>query len=855
MMSRIKIPSKRAFKIALVFVFFAGIFIATYTFLSRGIKIEQFALAGSKIEGFYLRLDKKLILEVESLYLKTSKESKNIEDFSISTQVQAAKNIHFILQYFQKIKIKKLYLNDFQAHLFYDGDDFIFNLPEFYVRLNLAEQSSNVLIRIHDLYLKRYGVYYQGEGKYDLRRRDIQLDGILSVIDRDSYQPYIRCNLNMQSDLKTLKLKGSSDVFYGIEFLRPLLPPFKKKNTEAWIFDNYTIESAQINDFSVEIPFKSNHLLKDALKSLTVIVSAKNGEVIFNPQLQPAHADSVQIVFQNNSLEFYPKSATYLNHHANAKVVIKNLIGNNTSLELHLDTNSPLDSDILQVLKSYNISLPIEAPSANIAANLFINFHFSTHTIHTKGFFKSQDSTFFLSQLPLKFATLNVDSTNLQYQNFLNADTHFTINVQDKSISGDMFVKDLVLIEPEILKITDHALPFYVDFKESKAPLISLPTFNVEANLSTPYSFAFNELKDFVPFSKILQDYNITDGRFQLTTQDFKEYSAKISATTTQKILLDRQNQPIPTLNATLYYSPEKFILESVDSTFKYQKTPQSRKITFKDVNISLDKENSQDSDKKDSTPPLLADGINTNLIFKERTILSDSFAFKIAEHEIQGTLKHKNGIANFHKRGDSISLEAKEFGDDFLNTLAEKNIFNKGRFAVSLNTNEKGILIGQASLLNTSINQLNILQNLLAFIDTIPSLLSFKIPGFNQDGYYVKDGIVHFGLRDDFLAIDKLEFNGSSIDIKGQGVVQIDSKAIDFNAELITVKSLSGLINKIPVVNYILLGENGQIATNFKINGTLDKPQIQTQTAQDLLLSPFNILKRAFKSPFEIFN
>ena len=65
----------------------------------------------------------------------------------------------------------------------------------------------------------------------------------------------------------------------------------------------------------------------------------------------------------------------------------------------------------------------------------------------------------------------------------------------------------------------------------------------------------------------------------------------------------------------------------------------------------------------------------------------------------------------------------------------------------------------------------------------------------------------------------------------------------IDFYAQLITAKSLTGIINKIPIVNYITLGKEGKISTGFSITGDLENPTITTKTAQDILLSPFNIL------------
>lgn len=860
----IKIPSIKTLKLILFLTFLTGLFITLYTFLHTGIKLERFHLAGSQIEGFYLRLDKKLILEIQSLHLKQFNSDDSHKDFSISTQVTIAKNLHFILQYFQKIDIKNIFIKDYQANLFYDGNNFTLNLPEFYAKLNLTEDASKVLIQIHDFYLKPYGIYYQGKGVYDLRRQEVMLDGSLDFLNQENYYSYVRLDLNVFSDLKTLNIKGSSNVFSDIKFLKSLIPEISNKLVEAWIFDNYSVENVQINDFSLTIPLKSNHILQDSINSLYVLATAKNAEVIFHPKLQAAHAKSVKLLFQNNALEFYPENPTYKQYLANGTTItLKDITSKAPSLEVNLNTTSPLDSNIHEILNAYNITLPLNAPKANIATNLFIHLDLLNHTLQTKGIFKARNSTILLNGIPLETDNLNialdnhivkVESKNLTYQNIIKSDSNFIINIQDKEISGDILIHSLALVNPSVLQIFNHSVPFSVDFKDEKAITLSLPTLTFNAKLNAPYNFYIESLSHFIPFSKILQDYQVSNGTLNLNTQDFLEYQAKISVNSSQNILLSKKdNMPLSTINLDLRYNTNDFELKS--DSFIYTDTQGNKRISFKDINLNLNSQNLTSTNPKNTDIPTRIEGNNTNLIFKDYTILSDSFNFSLYNNTIQGTLKYKNGSANLYKNGNFITLDAREFGDTFLNTIANKHIFNKGRFFLNVNTNEKGVIIGEMKLLNTSVKELNVLQNLMAFIDTIPSLLSLKLPGFNNDGYYLENGSILFGLNDKFLAIDKLHFKGSSIDINGQGIIQLESKNIDFNAELITAKALSGIINKIPLVNYIVLGKNGTISTNFKINGTLEKPQIHTQTAQDILLSPFNILKRVITSPFEVFN
>ena len=860
-MQSTKMPSNRTLKIILFFTLFIGVFIAFYAFLYNGIKIQSFGLAGTQIQGFYLRLDKKLILEINSLHINSLNSSDS--NFDIPAQIRIAKNIHFILQYFEKIDIQNIFMQDYRANLFYDGDNFTLNLPEIYAKINLIEDASRVLIQIHDLYLKPYGIYYSGSGEYDLRKQKVLLNGSLDIVNKESYYSYVRLKLNAQSDLKTLHLRGSSNVFDDIQFLRPLLPKIENALVDAWIFDNYSVESAQIDDFSVAIPLGGNNILQKAMESLNILGTARNAEVIFHPNLPPAHAESVKLVFANNALEFHPQSPTYQKHLAKGTMVaLRNLVSNKPSLELSLNTNAPLDSSIMQVLKAYDITLPITAPNANIVTNLFLNLDLMTHVINVKGLFKAQDSEVLLNGIPFFTKTLNVqlnnhiikvESQNLSYSNLLQSDANFTINTAEHHISGDILIHSLVLADTDILQVSNHSLPFDIDFSNHASIHLTLPTLNFMANLADSYTFKIENLSHFLPFSKVLRDYKVTNGTMQLETQNFTHYNGIFRILTNQVLLLDKATlDPISTMDLSLQYTPQGYSLESQNSLLKLQRDSTTQQIAFKDIVINLDK---LEDIKSQDTIPIQIKGINSNIIFKELTFLSDSFEFHLNDNTTTGNLKHKNGIADLYKRGNGITIDAREFGDSFINTLAKKHAFSRGRFFLNANTNEKGVLVGEAKLFNTSLDELSVLQNLMAFIDTIPSLLSFKPPGFNDEGYYLENGTIHFGLNDTFLAIDKLDFNGSSIDIKGQGVLQLESKIIDFNAELITAKSLSGIINKIPLVNYILLGKDGTISTAFKISGTLENPQIQTQTTQDIMLAPFNILMRTITSPFEIFN
>ncbi|STO99737.1 AsmA-like C-terminal domain-containing protein [Helicobacter canadensis] len=835
-----------------------------YTFLYNGIKIQQLKIAGVEIEEFYLRLDKKLILEIQTLnlsHLQTSKSTSN----DIKQQIQYVKNIHLLLQYFQKIEIRNIIFNNYQANLSYDGKHFLVNLPQIYAKLNMAQKASQITIDFEDIYLKEYGIYYRGSSQYNLIKQTFNSNGKLNFLNRQSYKILASLDLNLKGDFKKVIINGSSDTFKNINFLLPLLPPFKNQLLKEWIFNNYQITSAQIKEFSLTLPLDSKNLIKDSLDSLYVVGEIRDAKVTFQKGLSPILSPNVKLIFQNNTLEFHPNQPTY--EHINlqgSQVAITNIFQIPT-LEIFIQTRSTLDDTISNLLKSYHISLPIKAPKTQIDANLALKFNLKNDTIvYNKGIFKAQDAQILFNALEFDSKNLlvnmenhliEISTQNTSYKDLLLADFNFILDTNNKTINGDLLAHSLILDHnsPEILTIQNQLLPFEVNFSNVSQISFDFPTINLEGNLQENSSFKIKNLSSLLPFSKILQDYQISNGEIQITTKDFKEFLGDFLLYSNQQILHDKNHKPIESMQLNFHYTPNEISLSSNDSTFKFHKNNETRQLELTNLIIALD--NIQTNTNSNVNSPLLIIGKNSPLEFKNHTILSDSFSFSFVNDELKATLKHKNGQAQIYKKGDYITLDAKEFGDTFVNALANKNIVTQGRFSINANTNPKGALIGKLGILNTNINQLSILQNLMAFIDTIPSLLTFKTPGFNNQGYYLEEGNIIFGYNQDFLAIENLDFKGSSIDIQGKGIISLKNQNIDFYAQLITAKSLSGIINKIPLVNYILLGKEGKISTGFSITGDLKNPTITTKTAQDILLSPFNILKRVITSPFEIFN
>jgi hypothetical protein len=80
-----------------------------FSLLFSGIKISSFQLLNFKISQFYMKLDKKLILNIENIEYKSEKTMTNssIEDIKKNLDI-----LPFVLKWFQSIDIEKLSIND-----------------------------------------------------------------------------------------------------------------------------------------------------------------------------------------------------------------------------------------------------------------------------------------------------------------------------------------------------------------------------------------------------------------------------------------------------------------------------------------------------------------------------------------------------------------------------------------------------------------------------------------------------------------------------------------------------------------------------------------------------------------------
>ena len=193
--------------------------------------------------------------------------------------------------------------------------------------------------------------------------------------------------------------------------------------------------------------------------------------------------------------------------------------------------------------------------------------------------------------------------------------------------------------------------------------------------------------------------------------------------------------------------------------------------------------------------------------------------------------------------------IYARDLDEVFLQNITNFNDIAGGHYNIYLK-GENQDFKGFAQFRSLKIKNLQLLNNVLAFINTVPALLTFSRPGFNENGLRILAGYLDFEKIGNKVYIKKSKIKGENIDFTINGYFDIENMKISLKVDISAIKYVDKLLENIPIANYLVLGENGTIATTLVIRGAVDNPKIHTEIHKEILRSPIEMGKRVYKLP-----
>ena len=203
--------------------------------------------------------------------------------------------------------------------------------------------------------------------------------------------------------------------------------------------------------------------------------------------------------------------------------------------------------------------------------------------------------------------------------------------------------------------------------------------------------------------------------------------------------------------------------------------------------------------------------------------------------------------------RNNRIDAEGKNLPDRFIHGIPAFKNLQGGYYAFTARGEPKHFK-GVFSLQDAVWGQSAAYNNILATINSIPSMLEQENPGFNSRGFKIKKGAITYRFDDPILHFDDIMIHGAAANIFGKGSIDFTKRWIDIRMRIQFLQTVSKTLKHIPVAGYILFGKDGTVSVGLNVQGPLNNPHVKTTAVKDIATAPLNILQRTITLPFHLF-
>jgi len=815
-----------------------------FIYLKIGISIDKFAFKHYKVDGLYIKLDKKFILKAKKIHIPKTKAKP-----SFGSVEKTFNNIKEVLDFFEYIELNDVEFENNNLTILYSDHVFYLSSKEYELSSIIHKNKDIIDANITNLHINRSNIDIYGSLSYNTKYDILNTHGNFSFLDSNG-------TFTMVKDKKDLSLSLGSGNFTQLDKLLQAwkIPHF----INVWLVDKIKAKSYKLDYFNIYASIDKNGALKANFKTINAKAVLKNVDIHFKDGVNSLNAKEVDIIYKDNNLSFDIYKPLYKGRDLNgSKVVISNLIGKNSAvLNIDLYINSPIDKEVANILKAYHLKLPVYTKSMQkfhiyIKKPLYPKSHIEV--IVDSNLSKGK---FYIGQVPLeinsghiKFQNKKLKLSNIKLKNNIyNIKTNGDIDITQKKVNLKNYIYNLNIKDKnknKFISIHNKKIPIKIDYKSYIG--ISLPTLDINLKKTKKQTvITIPKISKLLPYLKNLP-LNIYDGQLKIYTKNFIKYRFEGVLKWKDCFFYQKHNAcfidipcngSIDNKNFQLYAFDKKLYINSAKSIIK-----------LNNINIDLDKFFNANLKKvaKEHTKTYIY-GNNSNIKYKNYLLVTDSYDITIyPDGHIKAIGSLDNDIIKFDKNGKNISIKAYRVTDKMLHPLINFDGLKQGRYTIKIEGNPDKELNGEILVEGGVLKDFKAYSNTLAFINSIPALATFSNPGFSSKGYIIKEGMITYRKTKDKIYLDSIYIKGSSANIAGKGIIDLKNRTLNISLAIQVAKDFGKVISKIPIVGYILMGDDQSITLGLKIKGSLDKPKVKTSVAKDILSLPLDMLKRTF--------
>ncbi|MDH3327941.1 MAG: AsmA-like C-terminal domain-containing protein [Desulfobulbaceae bacterium] len=816
--------------------------------LKKGVEFDRLSFASTQITQLSLQLDHGLIIHAGQIDI-TDGGTTN-EEASLESWIPQIKKWGYLIQ---EIMIYQLNYQNHSVAVSYREGNFEISGKEFSLEARVTYDRGAFYFDISRLEIKPYTIIFAGKASYVRKDERFLFAGIFE-------SPWGNGELKMMEKKRTVEAEIRTDEFTDLTAFLQQFP--LDEDVLDWLSDNISARTYQINQLHVQ--FQLNKLHEIGPDNIRGTATADAVAVKFHPDLPPVQCDRAKITFRNDRLSFALENPKYEGKSLEgSSVYIDNVIKPHSTLSVNIKTESQLDNTLLSLLEKYDIKLPFHQLSGLTRGEVNLLFDLPEFTLKTTGSFVTGAGAWSWADVPLQTQKVSVQLTDsritihnaeISYSDILRSRLSGLVDISSGHASLENEIEQLNLNarKTDILQAAQMKLPLEIDFSH-ESTVIDLEQIKTAITLSNEGTTVdIDSLEAVRPLVPILQNLPFSEGNVHLSFNDlsFISFSGELDIPGS---ILSLEDKPVTLFTFQGTRTPEK-TLASVNDDRILINISDRVKVTLNEYLPMIAINNMSFDEKIPSLPlPLEITGPEILLKVKDMQVPTRDFEYRVTGSDMVFTAVLEKGRFLFE------STEKKKIlvGNGLDAGLAEKFIrftdLSEGLINVNLEGDAEGYN-GYLEFSNVVIREYLLMNNILAFLNSIPALATLSEPGFDHDGYRVKDGIVHFDLQDELLTIRQLRTDGTTVNCEAQGWIDFDDRTIKLNMELITFKDYSRIIDLLPWAGYAFLGEDGSLSTSLKIDGSLDNPTITTYLARDILMTPVNVIRRTIEWPFKIF-
>jgi len=816
--------------------------------LTSGINVERISFSTIRIDDLYIRFDKGLVISANRMIIKPNKKQESFGLFD-------TENILFVagkaLPMVRKLDIAYLDYNNETLSFLYQDNKLAVKSEKFLAESDVKLKRDIVDLINLKLVIKPFNTTVSGGSVYSFSKNRFDFKGTVQVMGINS-----NLTLGAQHDLIDVSL--STGKFTNLAQLMELI--HLNDEIEEWLSKKIIAGNYQINNLKFQFK-KGNSGFEIVPETIEGLASLEDINITFHPDLPAIHSSYSEVIWKGDQLKFMLSKPVYRGKDlSGSSVEIDNVIKGRSYLTLNISTISKLDLGVINLLRAYDVKLPFIQEEGTTQAMLTLKMDLVDYNYQVTGDFKSQKGEWEWSGLPLHLEDLHIqlknniiyiDKAGLSFGDLLHANLQGSVDtdMMYAALSADIDKLDIRRNNSKLIYATDIKTPIRFDYSGETLKLdftkygVSIFLDEELITISVP---KVDTIKEIVPF---LNNNNLKSGSVEITTTDWSKFNLEGNAVVINNLIFENDT------NVDSF----SFTGKADQNETRIDVNEGKMTITLTDtIDVYLGDytpvfETGIDETNLSDLPGIRIRGNSSRLKIKNIQLPTKSYLLNLDGNKVAYKADFKKGkieynLANSSMNFRGLGLDA-ELAGQIIKTLKLKggtlDVFLRGT---------KNNFEGYIEFRDTVIKDYTLLNNLLAFIGTIPALATFSSPGFNSDGYEIKQGFIHFNYKDRVLNINTLRTDGATVNTQSSGLVDLDSSTIQLAMNLHTLKPYGNIINKIPLVGYVLLGEDGTVSTSLDISGKLEDPEITTHIISDIVMIPINILKRTIQWPFQLF-